>query len=355
MSFIKNMKIRNRLIWAFSIPSIIFASVYYYAAVSANAYDQQVFDSGLKTLVSVADASVEKYIIAMDAGEISKDEAKKLALARIHELQYNQNRYYFVLDTRGTVLSHPSPGLMGKPIPSENLLAWVDEINKNGSAITEYIWQGSNKITYGKVIPEFGWIIGTGTNPDPHRTHISSTYYTMIEVSILVTFIILVLSIYIANTIIRPILHINRTLDDVCKGSLTARCTNLDKSELGELGNRVNATIQSLRTGMTELKKGTNRLDGNVQYLGELANGCQSAYDEHYTQINQVTTAITEMAESVQDVATTIAAEEITAKLDEAVARDSGIGKDATAVNDAVEELRTAVSDLSNALNKYKV
>lgn len=105
-----------------------------------------------------------------------EEELKKKILSFIKERRYGKNGYFFVLSKEGTMLMHPyRPNEIGKNVlnmkdpDGKYITKEFIKVAKNpDGGFVRYIWQKPEedryveKITYAKLYPDWGWIIGTG-------------------------------------------------------------------------------------------------------------------------------------------------------------------------------------------------
>ena len=110
------------------------------------------------------------------AGKLSQKEAQSQVLAAIKALRYDENNYFWVNDTQGVLLMHPfKPELENKSllgVKDKNGTRVFTEIVRVASSTKEgyvsYYWPRPNgveeieKISYVRLFPQWGWIIGTG-------------------------------------------------------------------------------------------------------------------------------------------------------------------------------------------------
>ncbi|KJY87335.1 signal transduction protein [Vibrio neptunius] len=97
-----------------------------------------------------------------------EDEIKQDLLEWLTALRYGEDNYVFVMDMKGVTLAHKDPDRIGDPEP--DLLEIIrTALNGELSGFVEYqspyVPKGifnSNKVSYVQVLPEWGWIIGTG-------------------------------------------------------------------------------------------------------------------------------------------------------------------------------------------------
>ncbi len=105
---------------------------------------------------------------------------KKKILLYIKEKRYTGNGYFFVMDTKGTMLMHPfRPQYVGKSVLSVKdktgkyiTKEFLEVAKKPEGGFVKYTWKKPDtgkyveKIAYAKLYPEWGWVIGTGVYLD---------------------------------------------------------------------------------------------------------------------------------------------------------------------------------------------
>ena len=155
-------------------------------------YLEKRYGQQLKNIVDMGVKIVEDANAAAARGEIPMERAKTMAAENIKKLRYDQGKgYLWINDTAKPfpkMIMHPTvPALDGKVLDDakfncalgkkENLFkAFVDVCETSGGAgFVDYLWpkptkdgltKEQPKLSYVRVIPEWGWIIGTGIYVD---------------------------------------------------------------------------------------------------------------------------------------------------------------------------------------------
>jgi len=126
---------------------------------------------------------VESYIRQVQAevarGRIAEDEAKRRLLEEVRQFKYGNNDYVWISDYNSRLISHPDPKLHGADFSAVkdiygNLIVppMVRGARQDGEGYHSYWWRrlgeekASEKLTYYRNIPEWGWVIGTGVYVD---------------------------------------------------------------------------------------------------------------------------------------------------------------------------------------------
>ncbi|MFH1652490.1 MAG: cache domain-containing protein [Pseudomonadota bacterium] len=137
------------------------------------------FERQLKYLDEIVITYIDELYDKAKNGTISEKTAKALAIEGVRKFRYGEDNYFFIMDKKAIILSHPDPKLM-----YSNLLKLVDINGKNigqsfmdiahsdGEGYTYYWWRKLNeeeplqKMTYVKMYPKWEWVIGTGVYID---------------------------------------------------------------------------------------------------------------------------------------------------------------------------------------------
>ena len=146
-------------------------------------------------------------------GELTRAEAQKRAMLRIHNLRYGPEKkdYFWINDMVPRMLMHPyRADLDGKDVShfqDENgkylFVEFVKMVQKQGAGYVDYLWQWkddaskiSPKMSYIKGFEPWGWIIGTGIYIDDVHAEISSIRIKLTAISVTILLIVSLLSLY---------------------------------------------------------------------------------------------------------------------------------------------------------------
>lgn len=190
---------------------------------------------------------------AAETGEISQDKARETAKEMIRGLRYDGNEYFWIHDMGHRMIMHPLvEELEGKDVSDlkdpngKRLMAvMVDLCKKQGSGFVDYYWPRPGeskpvpKISYVKLLPEWGWMVGSGIYVDDVEKEISRIVTLVALVVITITAGVLILSYYISGSIARPIFFITERL-------------TLGAVHVASAANEVSATSQSLSENATQ-------------------------------------------------------------------------------------------------------
>ncbi|MCP4697206.1 MAG: GAF domain-containing protein [Gammaproteobacteria bacterium] len=142
----------------------------------------------LRDVIDIAEAVARSYMAQVKQGRLALPEAQAQALATIKNMRYdNGTGYVWINDTKRPlprILIHPAvPALEGKTVDdprfdgialnrTTNLFhAFLDICERQGGGYVDYVWSKPvagelipdvPKLSYVRLLPEWGWIMGTG-------------------------------------------------------------------------------------------------------------------------------------------------------------------------------------------------
>jgi methyl-accepting chemotaxis protein len=117
------------------------------------------------------------------SGELTREQAQKLALEAINQLRYEGTEYFFISDMVARIVVHPiRPELNGTdarsmvdPFGVPIFVSFVDIVKRQGAGFSAYQWArpGSeapvDKLSYVSGFEPWGWVLGTGFWTDDLR------------------------------------------------------------------------------------------------------------------------------------------------------------------------------------------
>jgi len=232
----------------------------------------------LETQTEMVSSIVRSYVDAAEDGSFSSEEARARAIAAVNAIRYGNGDYFFVVSTEGTMIAHPNTDLIGQNLLKmrdandtpffENLIARAQE----GGGFSAYLWPRAGaeepieKISYSALIPEWGWVLGTGVYEEdlvaataPLRREV--LVYVAVEL-VLGLLLLAVAGWLIARSIAIPLSKMTDVIERLAQGDLAVEIPDRGRQdEVGLLGNSAGRLVDSQR-GITEVA--TRLAQGNL-------------------------------------------------------------------------------------------
>ncbi|HBN07911.1 MAG TPA: hypothetical protein DD435_04425, partial [Cyanobacteria bacterium UBA8530] len=206
-------------------------------------------------------------------GIIPFEEAQKRAKEAVLSLRYKENNYYWLADLQGHLIAHPfKPELAGKTLTVKTLNGKlfseeVAEIAKTkGEGFLRYRWTkpGSDKIaekiSYVKIFPKWGWIVGAGVYlDDVEATKRKAFGYIAGIAALMITFA--AIFVKLTSSFLKPLKTATNTLKKLAENDNepNKRIEIEGDDEIGELAKWFNVfmdkTIEKHTSALMEKQK----------------------------------------------------------------------------------------------------
>ncbi len=353
----------------------------------------------LKHLAELALAVVKEEHAAAEKGEISVAEAQKRAQARLADMRYGNNDYFFIIDMQNRMVMNPTATkLIGQDMSEmkdpngKRLFIEINEtVRRHGSGFVDYLWQkpGSEKpqpkLSYVAGFVPWGWVIGTGVYIDDLDAQAwTSTQHSLMAAG-LVLLITLAVSTFMARGITKPLNRMTVAMKALADGRLDIEVPGIGRhDEVGEMADAVevfktNAVarqrleaeqneqdvraaaqrkadtnrladdfegavgqiIETVSSASTELESSAGTLTATAERSEKLATVVATASEEASTNVQSVASATEEMASSVNEISRQV--QELARIANEAVDQ-------ARKTNDRVGELAKAAARIGDVV-----
>jgi methyl-accepting chemotaxis protein len=165
-----------------------------YEQSASNEHVVKAYGDSLRFVIESTESIIRDKMRAVEEGRLTDEEARREAIALIRAIRYDEGTGYVWINDMGRpfpkMIMHPTvPALDGQVLDNpryncalgrnENLFkAFVDVCAKEGEGFVDYLWpkptpQGLTpdqpKLSYVRLIKEWGWVIGSGVYVDDAR------------------------------------------------------------------------------------------------------------------------------------------------------------------------------------------
>lgn len=140
------------------------------------------------------------------AENISLDSIKQ----RISSVE-TANGFTFLLDRTGVVLSHPEQELLNKPLAEQpGYSELVEQMLRQPSGHTEYVYNNNNQLIYYEKIPSTGWVVGTSVSEKEVFAELVNTRKLLIILVILFSLALAAAAYLFALKALKPLLNMKK-------------------------------------------------------------------------------------------------------------------------------------------------
>lgn len=361
----RDWKIFSKIMASSIITLIIIAAVilFYFLGLIENEMIKQKREK-TRNLVEVAYSVMEKYDLMSDAGELTPEQARDLAISQIKKMRYNDNDYFWINDLGPSIVMHPfKPELDGKdvsdmkdPNGKKLFVEFVNVCKDKGAGFVDYMWpkpgmdKPVSKVSYVKLYKPWGWIVGSGIYIDDVNKEKAAIGIKIITALLMTIIVSLVTIIYISRSINAPLTRCISLAGAIERGDLTSNIKITQKDETGLLAQTLSNMSENLRTMVTKINSATNTVSNSSEIVQATANQLSGGIEQQTRQIEQSATASTEIAQTINEVAKNAVDAANAAKESAEAAREGKAVVDQTVAG--MESIVSSVTNSSETIEK---
>ncbi|TAL97102.1 MAG: methyl-accepting chemotaxis protein [Paraburkholderia sp.] len=316
--------------------------------------------AGMVNLVEAAQGVVNGYYTLAQGGKLSEADAQREALARLATMRYGESGYLFVMDSKPTVLMHPTlPQMNGKSVgdfkdPDGKLLyvSIVDAAKATGRGFAEYRGRLPHsetavpKISYVVHFAPWDWNITSGV----FIRDIDTTYYQTLLGHLIV---VLLIGAVISVAMVLIIRNVRGSLGG--EPELAARLAG--SIAQGDLTQTVVLRPNDTTSMMAAMSQMQARLQRTIGEIRRSAESIASATQQIATGNSDLSQRTEQQAASLQETAASMEQLTATVKQNADNARQaSGLAHNASDIatrgNDVVSRVIGTMSEINESSHK---
>jgi len=220
-----------------------------------------------KAVVDATLNNLEKLYDQSKNGEISEEEAKKLALMLVNNMRFEKNNYVWLVNNlNGIVISNPGIPLSKTPVNITDYLGLnssiiISETARNGGGFVNYRWHKekqeklSPKISYVALFKPWDWIVGSGIYIDDVEAVFFRNAAITGSVSLIIIVIVWIGAHTISKNLYNPLGDITTAINRFAEGDKSVFIPHTEKK--GEIGD--------LARTFEKFKNNSPRINSNIQ------------------------------------------------------------------------------------------
>lgn len=282
--------------------------------------------ASLQNYVAVALGTVKPIYDAADANDTL---ARAQVVKMLSTVTYGKDGYFFGYDSKAVRLFKGSS--------SEGVgQSFIDARDPNGVYVnrelvnvgkdgTHFVSYSSSlpgtqklvpKLAYTEYLPKWDMVIGTAVNLDGIDAQLAQVreavhartidmLMTIVAIALVLVLIIAAIGLLLARNILRPLMLMKQSLDDIAagEGDLTRRLPITSQDELGALAGSFNRFAEKIHGLVRQIATMTGDLTGLVSEVADQAQRSERAMERQRQETDQVATAVNEMSGAAQEVA----------------------------------------------------
>ena len=207
-----------------------------------------------RQLVEAAHSLVAGFAEQERVGQLSREQAQRLAVSALKSMRYDGSEYFWVNDMHPRMVMHPTrPKLDGTDITTSKdpngkalFVEMVEVVRKSGAGFVPYQWpkpgedKPVDKISYVKGFEPWGWVIGSGVYADDTAAHVRAALLGLFKGVVLAAGLIALLAIVIGRSISGKISHLAVVMRKLADGNLEQEIPSVARrDEIGAMAKAV--------------------------------------------------------------------------------------------------------------------
>lgn len=270
--------------------------------------------------VDTAFATLEHYRQQVSSGVLTEVLAQQQAKELLRHMHYGQGGYFWINDLTPKAVMHAvKPELEGQDLSAIRdtngksifmEFVRIAKANPTGGFV-DYYWPKPGmsepilKVSYVKLLPEWGWVLGTGQYADDAWAFFMELLILVLTILLPLLTVLIFASWLIAQSIIRPLRHTEQSLHDIAQGGgdLTRQLDTSGRDELARLALSFNVFTNSLATTVRNIAAASSKSHQAAVQLEMAVEAGQLNVDRQHHETEGVATAMNEMAATTREVA----------------------------------------------------
>ena len=270
----------------------------------------------LQAAVDIAVNTTKGYYAQESKGELTREQAQKLAREALSSMRYLGEEYFYIYDSKGLGVMHPiRPEYVGKShwerqdktgaYTVRNMVQAA--LDKSGFVETRTPRPGSEvqvpKLHYLQHFVPWDWVVGTGLYIDD----LDTLFYQQLRSAAIVILLVLLTVGAVAWWVARAILaqiggepaDAVAAMSQVAAGDLTV---SLGVSKRDSLLGELNCLVQALRQMMEEIARGAGQVANSAQEISDTSGKVAAANASETDATQTMAAAMEELTVSITHV-----------------------------------------------------
>ncbi len=293
-----------------------------YTRIETKIYEDR--KAKIRGVTEVAFSLMTEYDARVKSGELPVDEAQKRAAARVKNLRYNGQEYFWINDLAPKMIMHPfKPELDGKDLSGNKdpngkalFIEFAKTCKESGEGFVDYMWPKPGetapvpKISFVKLFEPWGWVVGSGVYVDDIQKDLARIRWVFLGAAMILGLGGLFTTWLLARSTARPIMGAVEGLMESA-GSITAAAGQISAAshQLAEGASEQAAAIEETSASLEEIASTTRKNAENAGYADKLMKNTHEIVGRANTSMQGLTSSMQEISaasEQTQKIVKTI-------------------------------------------------
>ncbi|MBE3657143.1 methyl-accepting chemotaxis protein [Vibrio navarrensis] len=284
---------------------------------------------------------------------------------KLNGFQIEDSGYVFLVDSAGKIQIHRDKQAVGKPLSSYIDSSSASLLNKGKPTVLQIEIGGQEVFVSSAYVPSMDWFVVGVVPVDEVFVELNAAATQMMITTVVVAIVFILMGVFLANSITKPIQQIALRFTDLGKGEgdLSQRIEVKGQDEIAQLSSGFNGFIEKIHATMKEVASTSMSLSEAAESVSSKASTTHNNSQEQRDQTIQVVTAINQMGATISEIASNAATaadtanqasdntklgREVVSKAKNVIAR---LADDVEATSQVVTQLATTTRDIGSILD----
>jgi len=305
--------------------------------------------------VEAASGVLDHYAAQAASGALPAQEAKSRAVALVKSQRFDGDNYFWINDLAPRMVMHPiKPALDGQdlsamadPAGKKLFVEFAETARKSGGGFVGYLWpkpghdKPVEKVSYVKLQPDWGWVIGAGLYLDDVDAELSRILWLTLLVLGFTILISVAISAMVGSKISGAMNQTVTMIRELQRGRLHHRLDLKRRDEIGTMAEVMNAFADNLQHEV-------------VGAMKKLSHGDLTFEVHPVDEQDEVRGALKKAGEDLNDLLSRIqsAGEQIASGSSQVAATSENLSQGATEQASSLEQASASINEMGGVTQR---
>ncbi|OOE75760.1 methyl-accepting chemotaxis protein [Salinivibrio sp. IB870] len=224
----------------------------------------------------------------------------------LNQFKIEQSGFVFLVNADGLVQLHRDTNLMGEQTLSDIYGGQARSLLQKGDFnLLDTSINGEEVLLASSYVPSMDWFVIADVPAEEVYAPLNETRNQILMVSVVVGLIFVVVAVWLAATITKPIQYVANVFREIGEGEgdLRQRVDINSQDEIGQLASGFNSFVEKIHRLVSDVARTGGELRSAAEQVSSQASATQSQSEYQRDRTVQVVTAINEMGATVNEIA----------------------------------------------------
>lgn len=210
--------------------------------------------------------------------------------------------YAFLINSKGNIFAHTDQSLIGDSIETTGVQHDVVKGVLTAKKHKHIFIKGKEWVVYAKAVKGTDLVTVTVMDNDDNLANLNKMISDMVVTNILIALACAIIITLVCSYLFRPLVTFSTAFKRIVDGDLTKGIDVKSNDEIGDLAREFNSFVDGLNETVKSVVQKVEDINRNSQASLASNNQAKNSIAEQQSQIDQVATAVTEMASATQEI-----------------------------------------------------